>query len=94
MVFNHATGLNPMNKLYPSSELSSNPWFNVTPPHGDNVYEDWNHDFAPAHEMFTRALSYWLKEYKVDGFRLDLSHGLCGPSYNPVKNLKDYYAKV
>ena len=92
MVFNHATGLNPMNKLYPSSELSSNPWFNVTPPHGDNVYEDWNHDFAPAHEMFTRALSYWLKEYKVDGFRLDLSHGLCGPSYNPVKNLKDYYA--
>ena len=92
MVFNHATGLNPMNKLYPSSELSSNPWFNVNPPHGDNVYEDWNHDFAPAHEMFRRALSYWLTEYKVDGFRLDLSHGLCGPSYNPIKNLKDYYA--
>lgn len=92
MVFNHATGLNPMNKLYPSSELSSNPWFNVNPPHGDNVYEDWNHDFEPAHEMFTRALKYWLTEYKVDGFRLDLSHGLCGPSYNPIKNLKDYYA--
>ena len=97
MVFNHATGLNPMNKLYPKTgasgepEFAQNPWFNVNPPHGDNVFEDWNHDFAPAHEMFTRALQYWLTEYKVDGFRLDLSHGICGPSYNAVDNLKDYY---
>ncbi|MBO4454774.1 MAG: hypothetical protein J5761_06945 [Paludibacteraceae bacterium] len=94
MVFNHATGLNPMNKLYPyGSDLASNPWFNVTPPHGDNVYEDWNHDFGPAHQMFIRALKYWLEEYKVDGFRLDLSHGLCGPSYNATTNLIDYYQK-
>lgn len=94
MVFNHATGSNPMNKLYPyGTDLSSNPWFNTNPPHGDNVYEDWNHDFAPAHEMFIRALKYWIQEYKVDGYRLDLSHGLCGPSYNAVKNLKDYYQK-
>lgn len=88
MVLNHATGLNPMNKLYP---LAQNPWFNVTPPHGDNVFEDWNHDFEPAHEMFTRVFQYWLKEYKVDGFRLDLSHGLCGPTDDAVENLKDYY---
>ena len=94
MVFNHATGLNPMNKLYPyGSDLANNPWFNVTPPHGDNVYEDWNHDFGPAHQMFIRALKYWLEEYKVDGFRLDLSHGLCGPSYNATTNLIDYYQK-
>ncbi len=94
MVFNHATGLNPMNKLYPyGTDLASNPWFNVTPPHGDNVYEDWNHDFQPAHNMFIRALQYWLTEYKVDGFRLDLSHGLCGPSYNATANLIDYYQK-
>lgn len=94
MVFNHATGNNPMNKLYPyGTDLASNPWFNTNPPHGDNVYEDWNHDFKPAHTMFIRALQYWLKEYKVDGYRLDLSHGLCGPSYNAVTNLKDYYQK-
>ena len=93
MVFNHATGLNPMNKLYPyGTDLSENPWFNVTAPHSDNVYEDWNHGFAPAHEMFTRALSYWLTEYKVDGFRMDLSHGLCSDVANTsVENLKDYY---
>jgi hypothetical protein len=41
MVFNHATGLNPMNKLYPyGTDLSKNPWFNATAPHSDNVYED------------------------------------------------------
>ena len=95
MVFNHATGLNPMNKLYPyGTDLAKNPWFNVNPPHGDNVYEDWNHGFEPAHEMFIRALKYWLTEYKVDGFRLDLSHGLCSDKPNTsVGNLKDYYDK-
>ncbi len=92
MVFNHATGLNPMNKLYPYGEdLAYNPWFNVTAPHSDNVYEDWNHDFAPTKTMFTRALQYWLKEYKVDGFRMDLSHGLCGTTNNAMTHIADYY---
>ena len=93
MVFNHATGLNPMNKLYPyGTDLSKNPWFNATAPHSDNVYEDWNHDFVPAKTMFTRSLAYWLTEYKVDGFRMDLSHGLCGTKANTsVGNIKHYY---
>ncbi|MBQ1874788.1 MAG: hypothetical protein II144_03775 [Paludibacteraceae bacterium] len=93
MVFNHATGLNPMNKLYPyGTDLASNPWFNVTAPHSDNVYEDWNHDFVPAQNMFKRAIQYWLTEYKVDGFRFDLSHGFCGTTKNSsVPHIKDYY---
>lgn len=93
MVFNHATGLNPMNKLYPyGTDLSKNPWFNATAPHSDNVYEDWNHDFGPTKTMFTRSLAYWLTEYKVDGFRMDLSHGLCGTKANTsVANIKHYY---
>lgn len=87
MVFNHATGLNPMNKLYPyGTDLKNNPWFNVTAPHSDNVYEDWNHDFAPAQDMFCRALQYWLTEYKVDGFRMDLSHGFCGADCSCLKD--------
>ena len=95
MVFNHATGQNPMNKLYPwGTDLAQNPWFNVTAPHSDNVYEDWNHGFQPAHNMFIRVLKYWLEEYKVDGFRLDISHGLCSDKANTsVSNLIDYYQK-
>ena len=96
MVFNHATGLNPMNKLYPyGSDLSKNPWFNATAPHSDNVYEDWNHAFGPTKTMFVRSLQYWLTEYKVDGFRMDLSHGLCGSTANTsVQHIKDYYNGV
>ena len=95
MVFNHATGQNPMNKLYPyGTDLAQNPWFNVTAPHYDNVYEDWNHGFAPAHNMFIRVLKYWLEEYKIDGYRLDISHGLCSDKANTsVDNLIDYYQK-
>lgn len=104
MVFNHTTGQNPMAKLYPwtsssptETELRFNPWFNVSTEvkHDNNDYgEDWNHGFEPAHEMFTRVLQYWLKEYKVDGYRLDLSHGICGRNtYDAVDQLKDYYDK-
>ena len=93
MVFNHTKGTNPMAKLYPyGNDLQYNPWFSTNPPEGDNGYgEEWNHDFGPAHEMFTRAFAYWLKEYKIDGYRLDLSHGLCGNTNNAISNLKDYY---
>ena len=93
MVFNHTKGMNPMAKLYPyGNDLQYNPWFSTNPPEGDNGYgEEWNHDFGPAHEMFTRAFAYWLKEYKIDGYRLDLSHGLCGNTNNALSNLKDYY---
>lgn len=104
MVFNHTTGNNPMAKLYPwtsssptQTELRFNPWFNVGSEvkHDDNDYgEDWNHSFEPAHEMFTRVLKYWLTEFKVDGYRLDLSHGICGRGvYDAVEELKDYYDK-
>ncbi|MBQ4017700.1 MAG: hypothetical protein II605_00475 [Paludibacteraceae bacterium] len=93
MVFNHTKGPNPMAKLYPyGADLQYNPWFSTNPPEGDNGYgEEWNHDFAPAHEMFMRAFQYWLTEYKIDGYRLDLSHGLCGNTNNAVQNLIDYY---
>lgn len=95
LVLNHSTGNNPMNKLYPyGDDLKYNPWFNVTAPHPDNVYEDWNHDFEPTHQMMIDILKFWMEEYKVDGYRLDLSHGLCGKKYNAVENLIDYYTKA
>ena len=99
MVFNHTNGSNPMVKLYPwtssnktQTELRLNPWININPPEGDNGYgEEWNHDFGPAKEMFERVFEYWLREYKIDGYRLDLSHGLCGNTNNAVQNLISYY---
>lgn len=98
MVFNHATGNNPMNKLYPyGDDLKYNAFFMTKEQAGAihtdaNFSEEWDHSFAPTRNMFTRCLNYWLDTYKVDGFRMDLSHGYCGrTTYDAVSNLKHYY---
>ena len=95
MVFNHSNGNNPMVKLYPyGNDLKYNPWCNVNPPEGESYGEDWNHDFEPTRDMFTRCLQYWLTEYKIDGFRMDLSHGFCGTTCsNLLNNINHYYTE-
>lgn len=79
VVFNHATGNNPMAALYWNASVSktssSNPWFNVDAPHPYSVFHDFNHEYSGTREYFKRVLQYWIQEYKVDGYRLDLTKG-------------------
>lgn len=77
VVFNHATGQHPFARLYWEGDApaANNPWFNVTAPHPYNVFNDFNHEQARTKDFFKRVLSYWLEEYKVDGFRFDLTKG-------------------
>jgi len=79
VVFNHATGIHPFAKLYWNSTTSKttadNPWFNVDAPHPYSVFHDFNHTFSGTKEYFNRVLQYWITEYKVDGYRLDLTKG-------------------
>jgi 1,4-alpha-glucan branching enzyme len=92
MVFNHATGWAPFNKLFGGYDnLKDNPYFNVNAPHDGNVFEDFNHEFDLTLKHFTRVLNYWLKEYKIDGYRMDLSHGFCGPNCNEQKRIMYHY---
>ena len=95
MVFNHATGNHPLERLYGGfGNLKDNPYFNVEAPHGASVFEDWNHSYAATKDHLTRALKFWLQEYKVDGFRMDLSHGFCGTNCSDrVSNINHYYNK-
>ena len=88
MVFNHATGWAPFNKMFP---LANNPYFNTKAPHDGNVFEDFNHEFDGTLNHFTRVLNYWLEEYKIDGYRMDLSHGFCGPNCNEQKRIMYHY---
>jgi glycosidase len=79
MVMNHATGEAPQAKMYwnggTNQPASDNPWMNVTATHPFSVYNDFNHTSNATKYLVDRVVEYWLTEYKIDGFRWDLSKG-------------------
>jgi 1,4-alpha-glucan branching enzyme len=83
MVLNHSYGQSPLVRLYfdGTNPTPQNPWYNVTSP---NTTYYWGNDFnhqSPATRAFVdRVTSWWLTEYKVDGFRFDFSKGFTNKS--------------
>ena len=79
MVLNHTTGSNPLAALYWNSTANrpaaDNPWLNETARHPFNVFNDFNHESMVTRYFSSRVIEHWLKEYKVDGYRFDLSKG-------------------
>mgnify|MGYP001515509405 CR=1 FL=1 len=77
VVYNHATGNNPLAKLYWDGDKTAknNPYFNVEAPHPYSVFHDFNHESPLVRKFVKRNLQFLLKEYKVDGFRFDLTKG-------------------
>ncbi len=79
VVFNHAFGQSPLCSLYwdaaGNKPSVTNPWLNPDAKHPYNVGFDFNHESAATKDYVKRCLTYWLTEYKVDGFRFDLSKG-------------------
>ncbi len=73
IVFNQADGLHPWYQMY---EPAENPFFNLVCPHAYNAFNDWNQDYPLVDRQWKDALQYWLREYRVDGFRFDLVKGL------------------
>jgi len=107
-VFNHATGLHPFARLYWDSENNGihpeNPWLNVEAPHPWSVFYDFNHEFHKTREHFRRVLQFWIREFRIDGYRMDLTKGFTQrvtqepetSRYDPtrVAILKDYFSAV
>jgi pullulanase/glycogen debranching enzyme len=79
IVFNHAHEKNPLAMLYWDDAnfrpAPDNPWLNVSPTHDYNVFFDFNHDSPATKAYVIKTLRHWLNEYRVDGFRFDLSKG-------------------
>ena len=106
VVYNHATGAHPYAAMYWDGDktASHNPWFNRDATHPYNVYHQWNHSNPMVREHVKRNLEYLIKEYKVDGFRFDLSKGFMGTSTNVdgynservgyLKEYRDHIRKV
>lgn len=77
MVLNQADYEFPYVKLYWAGDRPSadSPYFNQTATHPFSVFFDFNHESADTKAFVDRVCKYWLQEYKIDGFRFDLSKG-------------------
>lgn len=79
MVLNHSFGSSPMVRLYfdaaNNRPAENSPWFNPIAKHPYNVGYDFNHESQATKDFVDRVTTHWLSEYKVDGYRFDLSKG-------------------
>lgn len=87
MVLNHSFGQSPFVQLYwdaannrPSSD---NPWYNVESPNTDYSWGyDFNHESEQTKALVDSVNSYWMKEYRIDGFRFDFTKGFTNTKGN------------
>jgi len=81
MVWNHSFGLSPMLRMYFDGDnnrpADNNPWYHdqifVNP--GMRFGYKFNHGSPAFQQFMERANRFWLEEYKIDGFRFDLTKG-------------------
>ncbi|PID67777.1 MAG: alpha-amylase [Flavobacteriia bacterium] len=110
IAFNHAYGRNPMVRMWMTdpdddgwgNPSSVNPYFNQTATHAYSVGYDFNHAQDITKEYVKHVVKYWIEEFKIDGFRWDLTKGFtqnctandeaCTNAYQQdrVDILKDY----
>ncbi|KAF2515991.1 alpha-amylase family glycosyl hydrolase [Flavobacterium foetidum] len=83
VALNHAFGRNPLVRMWMNdpdgdgfgSPTSENPYFNTAARHSYNVGEDFNHQSDKTQYYVQRVIKQWIQEYKIDGFRWDLTKG-------------------
>ena len=83
VALNHAFGRSPMVRMWmndpdndgwgdPSTE---NPYFNTVARHSYSVGSDYNHSNPRTKDYVKRVIKHWVEEFKIDGFRWDLTKG-------------------
>ncbi|MDR6846809.1 alpha-amylase family glycosyl hydrolase [Flavobacterium granuli] len=83
VALNHAFERNPMIRMWMNdpdgdgygSPTAENPYFNTVAMHSYNVGEDFNHQLPRTQNYVKRVVKQWIEEYKIDGFRWDLTKG-------------------
>lgn len=73
IVFNHTPGLHPWYQMY---DEGTSPFYNANCPHDYGVYNDIKQEYPLWEQHWVDVLTYWLENYRVDGFRFDLVKGL------------------
>ncbi|NNC69669.1 MAG: T9SS type A sorting domain-containing protein [Flavobacteriaceae bacterium] len=82
VVYNHASGQNPFYRMwntdngnYGGQASTDSPFFNQTATHSYSVFNDFDHSKQATQDYMKRTVEYWIEEYKIDGFRWDLTKG-------------------
>jgi glycosidase len=80
LVLNHAMGQHPLIKLWwdkaANKPSMDSPFANQIAKHEYNVGFDLNYESAFTRDYYKAVLQHWIREFKVDGYRIDLSKGL------------------
>ena len=79
IVPNHSFGTDPMVRLYQDpdgSAANDNPWFNKISKHPFSPGYDFDHGDPWTREFWKRVFDFWIEEFHIDGYRIDLSKGL------------------
>ncbi|MFT5018407.1 MAG: 1,4-alpha-glucan branching enzyme [Neolewinella sp.] len=79
VVYNHAFGQSALARMWWNETAFrptvNNPYLNPVPRHPFNVGYDMNHESPLTKEYVKETTKYWQEEFRVDGFRFDLSKG-------------------
>lgn len=99
VVFNHSYGQSPLLQMYWNSganrPAADNPWYNEEHNFVDNGAAHWGHDFNHESQytvnFFNDVISYWIEEYKVDGYRFDFTKGFSNTIWEGSNNWASDY---
>src|SRR5690554_3096533 len=89
MVLNHSFSQSPLAQMYweGNKPAANNPWYNrehnMQNPGAQWGY-DFNHESPYTEALVDSILSYWMSEYKIDGFRFDFTKGFTNTTYGPT----------
>ena len=83
LALNHAFGRNPMVRMWMNDSDGDgwgepngrNPYFNTTATHSYSVGSDFDHSSAWTKLYTERVIERWIEDFKIDGFRWDLTKG-------------------
>jgi 1,4-alpha-glucan branching enzyme len=79
IAFNQADQASPLVWMWWNKTLNrpaaNSPYFYETAQHPFSVFYDFNHNTEATKYHVSRFIRHWLTEYKIDGFRWDLSKG-------------------
>ena len=95
MVLNHSYGQSPFARMYlgENGKPLNNPWYNTDHNMAEPAAQwgyDFNHESTHTQELVDSICSYWISEYKIDGFRFDFTKGFTNTPY-PVGDWASAY---